>query len=184
VDTDKIKITITGDLGSGKSSVCTILQEQYSLRRYSTGVIQREIAKKYQMTTYELNKYMEDHPEIDHEIDEGLRNLAKVEENLIVDSRMAWHFVPDTFKVFLTVDIQEAARRIMAAERGDTEQYSSMEDAIEQLRARKQSENSRYLQQYGVDCADLNNFDVVIDTTDKTPQEVADEIMEKYREKR
>lgn len=175
-----VKISITGDLGSGKSSVCEILQQKYNLFRYSTGVIQREIAAKRSMTTYELNKYMETHPEIDTEIDDGLKALAKSEKSLVIDSRMAWHFVPNTFKVFLTVDVREAARRIMIADRGNIEQYSSTEEAVQMLYARKESENNRYKKQYNVDCSDLSNYDAVIDTTISEPEEIADLIMNLY----
>lgn len=176
-----MKISITGDLGSGKSSVCEILQQKYNLSRYSTGVIQREIAAKRNMTTYELNKFMETHPEIDTEIDDGLKALAKSGENLVIDSRMAWYFVPKTFKVFLTVDVREAARRIMMANRGSIEQYSSAEEAIQMLYARKESENIRYKKQYNVDCSDLSNYDVVIDSTISEPEEIADLIICLYK---
>lgn len=175
-----VKISITGDLGSGKSSVCEILQQKYNLFRYSTGVIQREIAAKRNMTTYELNKFMETHPEIDTEIDDGLKALAHSEKSLVIDSRMAWHFVPNTFKIFLTVDVREAARRIMAANRGNIEQYASIDEAVQMLYARKESENNRYKKQYNVDCSDLSNYDVVIDTTISKPEEIADLIMSQY----
>lgn len=179
---NSVKISITGDLGSGKSTVCRYLKEQYGFNVYSTGVIQRSLAEKYNMTTYDFNKYMETHPEIDEEIDAALTERGKRDEDMILDSRMAWHFVPDSFKVYLAVDTDTAVGRVLEDHRGTVETYGSFDDAKCRLLERKASENLRYSTKYGVDCADLLNFDLVVDTTQITPQEVAETIMKKYRQ--
>jgi cytidylate kinase len=70
------KISLAGDLGSGKSTVSKILIERLGAEYYATGVLVREIAERHGMTIGELNIYMETHPEIDHEIDDGLKALA------------------------------------------------------------------------------------------------------------
>ena len=94
------KISLAGDLGSGKSTVSAILIERLGAKYYSTGAIVRSIADSRNMTVVELNKYMETHPEIDHEIDAGIAALSESPESLIIDSRMAWHFTKGTFKVY------------------------------------------------------------------------------------
>ncbi len=83
------KISITGDLGSGKSAVSRLLQRETGFEIFSTGKIQRDIAAQRSMTTLELNKYSEAHPEIDEEIDNFSRNLGVRGASVIVDSRMA-----------------------------------------------------------------------------------------------
>ena len=87
----KEKISLAGDLGSGKSTVSDILIERLGAEYYSTGAIVRSIAAKHGMSVVELNVYMETHPEIDHEIDDGLKALSELDKFLIIDSRMAWH---------------------------------------------------------------------------------------------
>lgn len=174
----QFKISVTGDLGSGKSTICDLLVEKSGAGRYSTGTILRDIAAQRGMSVLELNKYMESHPEIDLEIDNGLKKLSSSEENLIIDSRMAWHFTENTFKVYLAVDIEEAARRILSAERGRTETYSDLSDAVRQLKERRASEYARYLSMYRADCKNYRNFDLVIDTTYASPEEVADTVLE------
>ena len=67
----KDKISLAGDLGSGKSTVSDVLISRLGAEYYSTGAIVRSIAASKGMTVTELNKYMETHPEIDHEIDDG-----------------------------------------------------------------------------------------------------------------
>ena len=93
-------ISLTGDLGSGKSTVSAILCKTMNYEYVYTGQIQRRIAERYSMTTNELNVYAETNPEIDQEIDNTFKSLVDA-ENLIVDSRLAWYFIPNSFKVFL-----------------------------------------------------------------------------------
>lgn len=180
----RVKISITGDLGSGKSTVCRYINERYGIGVYSTGAIQRSLALKYHMSTHDFNKYMETHAEIDAEIDSTLVQIGERDEDMILDSRMAWHFVPGSFKVYLAVETGVAARRIMGDRRGAVETYDSLEDAKVKLPERKTSENLRYKNKYGVDCSDLSNYDLVVDTTDITSQEAAELIMAKYRQQR
>ncbi len=177
----RIKISITGDLGSGKSTVCSLLKEHYGLNVYSIGQIQRSLAIKYSMDILTFNKYMESHPEIDEEIDTELTLIGRRDEDMVLDSRMAWHFVPDTFKVYLSVDPDEAARRVINDQRGSVEKYSCLEAAKASLIERKKSENLRYITKYGVDCSIPDNYDLIIDATYISPAEVAEAIMEGFR---
>ena len=182
----KEKISLAGDLGSGKSTVSNILIDRLGAEYYSTGKIVRDVAERRGMTVVELNKYMETHPELDHEIDDGLVALSQDDRLLIIDSRMAWHFTKGTFKVYLSTDIETSAVRIMCANR-QGEHASSLEQTVEQTRARRESEKKRYFTQYGVNIKDLTNYDLVIDTTYATPDEVAERLIsgfEKWQEDR
>jgi len=170
------KISLAGDLGSGKSTVSKILIEKLDAEYYSTGALVRSIANKHGMSVVELNVYMETHPEIDHEIDNGLKELSKVDKLLIIDSRMAWHFTEGTFKVYLSVDPQTSALRIMNANRAG-EHSDSLEATVKDTLLRRESEKKRYLLQYGVNIKDLSNYDLVVDTTVATPEEVAEAIL-------
>ena len=128
-------ISITGRLGSGKSTVCNILKERYGFEIYSTGAVQREYARGLGISTLELNQRMAEHPNLDAEIDNMVTkiSLERADEKLIFDSRMAWHFAKNTFKIFLTIDPCEAAARVMLNQRGDEEKYASAEEACEKL---------------------------------------------------
>lgn len=174
------KISLAGDLGSGKSTVSNLLIAALGAEYYSTGSIVRSIAERMQMSITELNSYMETHPEIDTEIDDGLRALSQDPRPLIIDSRMAWHFVENTFKVYMTVDVEVSAARIMYANRSG-EHRDSLEETVRETRERRKSERKRYLEQYGVDIMDLGNYDFVVDTTSASPEEVADAIIAAYR---
>ena len=107
-------ITLAGRLGSGKSTVCEVMRERYGFEVYSTGAIQREMAKRMNLDTIEMNRRMAGNLEFDHMIDDATTKLAaeQSEPPIIFDSRMAWHFAPVSFKVYMTVDPMTAARRV------------------------------------------------------------------------
>jgi len=172
-------ITITGDLGSGKSTVSKILRDRLNYDYIYTGKIQREIANRFQMTTLELNQYAEIHPEIDEEIDATFKALND-SNKLIVDSRLAWFFIHKSYKVYLKANVSVAAGRIFNDQQRKNEKYPSKEEAIRDIISRKESENKRYLELYGADCSDLSNFDLMIDTSLITPERVVDIIFTGY----
>ena len=173
------KISLAGDLGSGKSTVAKILIDELGAQYYSTGNIVRAIAEKMGMQIGELNVYMETHPEIDNEIDNGLVALSDDPHTMIIDSRMAWHFTKGTFKVYLTTDLETAACRIWKAQR-EQEHVATLQETIVCTRNRRASEKKRYLDQYGVDITDLMNYSLVVDTTSATPGEIAGVILSSF----
>ncbi len=175
-----LKLSLAGDLGSGKSTVAKLLQERLGAEYYGTGVIAREMAASMGMDIAAFNIYMETHPEMDREFDRRLEQLSDDPRRLIVDSRMAWHFVRDTFRIYLTTDPEAAAVRVMRAGR-EAERFNTVSEAAERIRARKTSEKKRYFELYGVDCKDFNNYNIIIDTTFATPEQVADRIVEGIR---
>ena len=175
----KEKISLAGDIGSGKSTVAKILIDALGAEYYSTGNIVRSIAESMNMTVGELNTYMETHPEIDTMIDDGLVKLSDDDRMLIIDSRMAWHFTRGTFRIYLSTDIETSAIRIMSANRKG-EHNATLAETVEATRARRASEQKRYMEQYGVDIKDLSNYSLVVDTTVATPDEVAGIILSAF----
>ncbi|MBR6563446.1 MAG: cytidylate kinase family protein [Clostridia bacterium] len=174
-----MQIAFSGKLGSGKSTVCAILKEKYGYEIYSTGTIQRKIAEEMGISTLELNKRMSEDPALDHVIDDAVVELSRrrAGDNLIYDSRMAWHFAENTFKVYMYVDPTVAAKRVMLADRGSVEKYSSIDEAREMLIARSIEENKRFKDIYKVDNFDYFNYDLIIDSTSATPEQIAEAIV-------
>lgn len=166
------KISLAGDLGSGKSTVAKILTERLGMEYYSTGRICRAVATRHGIDVEHMNTYMEAHPELDKEIDDGLRALSQDERPLLIDSRMAWHFVEGTFRVYLTTETAVSAARIFHAGRAE-ESFATVEETEASIRKRRQSESKRYKELYGVNNHDLNNYDLVLDTTYASPEEIA-----------
>ena len=175
---DKI-ITITGFLGSGKSTVARMLADQWGWLYYSTGMAQRAIAKKRGVSTVELNRLAIADPTIDHEIDAVFKNPPWGEKPCIVDSRLAFHFIPKSFKVCLRVDPEVAAERIFKANRA-SEKYKSVQETAEYLKKRRQLEIAHFTQNYHINVDDDSQFDLIIDTTSLSPKEVCQRIIKAF----
>ena len=178
-----MQISITGKLGSGKSTVCNMIRDRYDYEIFSTGAIQREVAREMGISTLELNKRMKQDHSLDTRIDEATTRLSRERRDcrLIFDSRMAWHFAEDTFKIFLTVDPTVAAQRVMANPRDSEERYRSVEEARDKLVERSRVEQSRFRELYGVDYCDYGNYNLVVDSSARTPEEIVDIIWEAFR---
>ena len=173
------KISLAGDLGSGKSTVGDILTKKYSMEKVSIGVMLRDLASEHNMDVIEFNKYMETHPEIDNLLDNKLKSYEKKAGRYLFDSRLAWNFVPSSFSVYMKAKIETSAERILNANRS-TEKYTNKDEAIKQLIKRRESETLRYNTLYGVDILDMNNYDLVVETDNKSVLEVADEISKAF----
>ncbi len=174
-----MNITITGNLGSGKSSVCKELQKS-GFTIISAGDIFREIAAEKGMTVLELNEAAKKDRSIDDLLDQRSTKLGKEMDHTVFDSRLAWHFVDNSFKVFLLVDTQEAARRVFdGADRG-AESYQDMEKARAGLEERARLEQERFRMLYGIDYYDVCNYDLVIESSCASPYQIAQEIQRNF----
>ena len=176
-------ISITGRLGSGKSTIAKILKRKYGYRIYSTGAIHREIALRHNVSTLEMNSMMENDLSYDYAIDNEVTRISveKCSETIIFDSRMAWKFAKDSFKVFVTVDPVTAAERVIEDNRGKEEVYSDIEDARIKLIERSKLENRRFIDIYNVDYFDYNNYNLILDSTYVTADELAEIAYEKFQ---
>ena len=174
-----MNITLTGNLGAGKSSICKEFKNMgYDI--ISTGTIFRDIAKEKGISVVELNELAKQSREIDDMIDNRSIKLGKELDNVIFDSRMAWNFVEDSFKVFLLIDPTEAAKRVLHDTTRETEKYNSLDEAYDNLSKRAMMEKERFKELYNVDYYDLNNYNLVIESTYATPTEIAEEILRNF----
>ncbi|KAI4448616.1 Cytidylate kinase [Eubacterium plexicaudatum ASF492] len=174
-----MNITITGNLGSGKSSVCKEL-EQLGYTIVSAGDIFRQIAAEKQMTVIQLNEAAKKDRSIDDMLDNRSTQLGKEMDHTVFDSRLAWHFVENSFKVFLLVDTKEAARRVFDGVSRSAENYRNIDEARAGLEERADLEQERFRHLYGIDYYDAGNYDLVIESTHATPKQIAQEILRNF----
>ena len=181
----KLIITISGQPGSGKSTLAKKLAEKLGLKHYSTGDLWREIAKERKVTPLELNKTAEKEPSIDYEIDERTKKLGMEQDNFVMDSRVAWHFIPKSLKIFVKADLREVAKRIFGDERKEEKENKSLEETLKSLQQRMKIEEERYKRLYGLNYLDEKNYDLVLDTTNLKKEQTlqkALEFIEKQRQ--
>jgi len=173
-----ITITISGTPGSGKSTVGMLLSEKTGLKYVYSGDIFRKTAKKYNMSLEEFGSYCETHKEVDKELDDYQLEILR-SGNVIVEGRIAgWiayrNNIP-ALKVILHADIETRAGRIVNRESGDVEKRK------QEMLIREKSEALRYKNYYNIDLKDTSIYDLVIDSTDKTPDEIVDIITQEIK---
>jgi cytidylate kinase len=176
-------ITIAGTLGSGKSSTARGVAAKLGYRHFSSGDLFRAIASERRVNILEINQQAELEQEIDHAVDQRLRDMAN-EEEFAIDSRMAWHWMPHSFKVFLSLDPKIAAERIFhhIQESGRvSENGNSVEEIHQSIIDRRASEQKRYMNLYNIDVLDLSPFDLVIDTSTKPLDAVIEEVANAHK---
>ena len=172
-------ITLTGNLGSGKSTICKILESEYRYEIYSTGTVQRKLAEELGISVLEMNQLMCKDRKYDTMIDETTVKISKENKDkaIVFDSRLAWNFVNPSFKVFLSVSLAVAAERVYGDNRGNVEKYSSVDDAKNQLKLRAETEKVRYRDIYNLDYFNFTNYNLVLDSTYCTPEMLANIIV-------
>ena len=168
-------ITISGNPGSGKSTVAELLEQKLGIKYVYSGMIFRELAKKYNMTLEEFGKFCEENREIDKELDDRQLEILK-EGNVILEGRLAgWlahSYNISAYKVAIVADLDIRAGRIVNREKGDVETRKA------EILERERSENTRYKKYYNFDLKDTSIYDIVIDSGDKSAEEIVDIILQ------
>ncbi len=179
-------ITLSGKPGSGKSSTADRVAEMLGYTRYSSGESVRKVTHEQKITLGEFNARAEQNPEIDHQIDEELRKLRD-HSDIVIDSRLGFYWIPESFKVYLDLDNDVAIARIFkdanfnTDRSGSGEGSTSMDEVMDQVEARMRSERLRFKKLYGVNPYSIEHFDLVIDTARHSPQTVALTIFDTYK---
>ena len=174
-------ISITGDLASGQSTVSKMLAEDLNYYLYRNGAYCRELAIKQGMSITEFGEYLKSHPEIDMQIEKSATEYAKNHSNIVIDAKMGWYAVPDSFKVYLKVDIDVAAKRAFAdPNRKRAESLPTLESQKQDMIKRSKNDLARYFNLYKVRRDDMSNYDFILDTSNLTPEEVLNKIKQEY----
>jgi predicted cytidylate kinase len=175
-------ITISGKPGSGKSTVAKIIAKKLRLRHYSMGDMQRGYAKEKGITIEELGLLESKDDKIDREVDAYQKKLSEKEDDFIIDSRLGFHFIPHSKKVFLECREDECAKRIYndttKNKRDSSERKAkSIKETKRIMKKREKDNQKRFLKYYQTDFLDKKNYDIIVDTTDITAEEAAEKIL-------
>lgn len=176
-------ITLSGLAGAGKSTIKNLLAERLGLKKYSIGDLRGKMATERGLTIDEFNRLGESEAFTDKDADAFQEKLGKTEDNFVIDGWLSWHFIPQSFKVFLSVNPMVGATRIFEdrknnPNRADEPIYESVEETAEVLKKRLQSNVTRYQKWYGVDFLDNSHYDLVIDTSQLTTEETLGKVLD------
>lgn len=173
-----MKITIAGTPGSGKSTVAKELAKKLGFNHFSAGDFMRRIAEEKGISLLELSMQAEDSRDVDEKIDSWTEAIGEADENFVMDARLGFNFIPDSVKIFLDVAENEAAKRIFQDKRPEEKENTTQGETYENIKKRKESENKRYKKYYGIDYMDEDNYDLVIDTTGISVEDVIQKILD------
>lgn len=177
-------ISYNGDFGAGKTTIAKQVAKELEMKHYYMGQILRDMSKERGMTFLDFMKLAETDSSIDRDIDEYAKSLGQGEDNFVIEGRTAWHFIPQSIKIYLKVDEIVGAKRIhkeLKEENKRNEEMKSFEDFSADCRRRLLSEKKRYQKYYNLDIWDMNKYDFVLDTTHLNPEEVLEKNLEFIR---
>lgn len=146
-------------------------------KRISIGDLRGRIAMKHCMTIDELNEIGKKEIWTDKEVDDELVRIGKEEDNLVVDGRVGFHFIPKSVKIFLDVEPRVGAERIFKELRADEPHRKNVKEVEEGLKKRMNDDRKRYKKYYRVDFLNKAHYDLVVDTTRLNKKGVADRIL-------
>lgn len=168
-----MKITICGLAGTGTSTITKMLAGHLDYPDTSSGNMFRRLAESMNISLHELEILSQADSRYDKELDVSIADYGKKHPDCVIDSRLAWHFVPDSIKIKLTCDYHIRIGRV-----ADRENISFTQAETETTKREKLIAD-RYLRYYGIEdfLAD-DHFDLIIDTSNTQPEEVLSMILD------
>lgn len=172
------KITLFGLAGTGKTSTAKLVAEKLGLEFQSTGNMFRKQAEELGLSLSELEEKSKTESKYDLELDQKVSEYGKTHDNFIFESRLAWHFIPDSFKISLICDFDVRVKRVADREGKD------FELAKKETEFRERMIRERYEKYYGIkDFSNNNNFDFVVDTEANNLEQVVNAIIEEVKKR-
>lgn len=169
-------VTVSGLPGSGTSTVSELVAERTGFRYLNAGAVFRKLAEEDGLSLAEFGQRAEADGQIDRRLDTRMaREVEKEEGGVVLEGRvtgwMSIRYQQEALKVWLEADIEARATRVAGRE------GQSPEEARLAIEHREQSEGIRYATHYGIDIMDLSLYDLVIDSVQHTPAELAERIV-------
>ncbi len=163
-----MKITISGPPGSGKSTLSKLLSAKLGMELVSMGNIFRKLASDRCMSLDEFGALAKCNDEIDRKLDDAQKKIAKEKDNIILEGRLSGFLIDADLKVWLKAPLKIRAERIAKRE------HKSVSSSMKETSEREECERVRYLNYYKIDIRDLSVYDIVIDSTKLSPEEICE----------
>lgn len=178
-------ITLWGKAWAGKTTLGQRLAQHLGYELIGIGQIKRKLALEAGMTIHERDQIWRNDPTkaAAHDLQyEEYQKSFSLDSRVILDGRMAFWCQPDGYNMFLDIDDQVGAERVFAAQRAD-DASESISHVLEVNRQRFEQGRQTYLKLYDVDIADSSHYDLWLDTTTLSPDEVFDRVLTWFTKK-
>lgn len=175
-----MRITVSGQIGCGKSTLSKALCDHFSMDYFSTGDIFREMAGKSGMSLEEYSRYAESNPSIDRSIDDQSISFLRRNDNVVADSRLSGWLTYrngiDAIRIWLSASLEERVRRVSGREKGSPEEIRM------RIVEREESEIRRYREFYSIDMSSMEPYHIVVLTDGLGAEEVLSIVLKKMEE--
>ncbi|MCL2032986.1 MAG: AAA family ATPase [Methanomassiliicoccaceae archaeon] len=175
-----MRITISGPPGSGKTTACRKLSERLGIESVVFGEFFRKLARERGMTLAEFSALAEEDPSIDGKIDEMILDIARKNQDIILESRLSAYMLTNNnipaFRIYLGASPEVRLRRVGIRD------GESFEDVCLHTIERQSSEAKRYKMYYDIDIDDKSVYDLVLNTDDMDADQVVDRIIKDIEE--
>lgn len=168
--------TVSGPPGSGTSTASMLLAARLGCPRVDAGTLFRELAAEAGVTLEQFGQMAESDHRVDLQLDARMIEIARTRGACIVlEGRLTGVLLRrENIKCFSTwIDAPEDVRATRIAERDSI----PVEAALERLRLREESERRRYSRIYGVNHDDSSLYDLAIDSSRLSPDEIVARIL-------
>ena len=164
--------------GAGKTTAARLLADKLGYKHLSGGDLRGKIALRHNLTIDQLNEIGKKEIWTDKEVDDELVRIGKEEDNYVIDSWIAFYFIPKSVKIFLDVNPRIGAERVFKVKRPDEDKKDSVEETEKLLKKRVENTNARYIKYYKKNFLEKSNYDLIIDTSKLSINQVAGRILE------
>ncbi|MDR0323814.1 MAG: cytidylate kinase family protein [Treponema sp.] len=170
-----IKIAISGRSGCGNTTISRMISDILGLRFINFTF--RSIAAERNLSLTEVLKLAAADDSVDKEVDSRQVELARKEGGCVLGSRLAiWMLEEADLKVYLEAKANTRAGRIANREGGTIEEVAAY------TAERDKQDHCRYLRIYNIDTDKYSFADLIIDTDNLSPHEIAAMVITKARE--
>lgn len=167
-------VTVSGLPGSGTSTLGRRIAQSLGLAHVDGGQVFRAMAAESDLDLADFGALAESDPAIDVELDTRLARRGG-EGDVVLESRLAGWIATNeglsALRVWVACEASERARRVADREGTDPSVARAQNDA------REASEAERYRTYYAIDIADLSPYDLVLDSTSTTVDELLRQLL-------
>lgn len=173
-----MKIALAGQLGAGCTEVAQIISDKTGVKIFNSESLIRKLIVESSVSFRTLQEYiMSGEVNIDRILESMTLDVVNVEERVVIEGRSALFLLgrEDVFKVLLVAEDEFRASRISERRK------MTMEEARREIEHSDEERRNLVRRFHGVDWMDPKLYHVVVNTSFRSMEDVADTVLEAYK---